>query len=229
MARPPATITSTTYERLRGDILTGRLQPGERLKFGPLTERYGTSVSVLREALAKLSTERLVVGAHQQGFRVVSLSKEDLVDLTAVRVDIECLAFKYSIERGDLAWEGRILADHHHLQNTEMTVDGDPDRFSEAWAVVHGRFHLTLMDACGSPRLLDLATSLRDSAELYRRWSRPLGHDEGRDIEGEHQQLMTAALARDGESGVAGLRTHINRTTDALFSVLDAQHNSDDG
>ncbi|GAB3977143.1 GntR family transcriptional regulator [Actinoallomurus acanthiterrae] len=219
MSKRTDTLNGITYDRLRADILAGRLLPNERLKFAALSERYGASVSVMREALAKLSAEKLVVEAPRQGFRVMPLSPDDLKDLTAVRCDIECLAFRYSVERGDLAWESRVVAAHHTLENIPMTVDGDPERFSEEWATAHSHFHLTLFDACGSPRLRELAISLRDSAELYRRWSRPLGRDHGRDIASEHRKLMEAVLARDADAVASRLEAHITRTT---YVLLDA-------
>ncbi|MEO3827049.1 GntR family transcriptional regulator [Actinomadura sp. B10D3] len=222
MGRESRTINGAAYDRLRAEILSGRLRPGERLKFAALSQRLDVSVSVLREALAKLTAEKLVVSAPQQGFRVTPLSSDDLEDLTAVRCDIEGLAFRYSIERGDLAWESRVIAAHHTLANTPMTVEGDPKLFSEAWATAHSHFHATLFDACGSNRLYDLAESLRDSAELYRRWSRPIG-DQGRDIAGEHKMIMEAALARDADKGVALLREHISRTTRKLLDATQGE------
>ncbi|MDP9868322.1 MULTISPECIES: GntR family transcriptional regulator [Streptosporangium] len=220
MSQGISTLNRAAYERLRADILSGRLRPGDRLKFAALSERYGTSASVLREALAKLSAEKLVVETPRRGFRVVPLSTEDLEDLTAVRCDIECMAFRHSIERGDLAWESRLIAAHHTLENTPMTVDGDPELFREEWAKAHSHFHVTLFDACGSRRLHELAVSLRDSAELYRHWSRPIGKDQDRDIAGEHRRLLEAALARDADTGAARLRAHITRTTHVLLDAV---------
>lgn len=221
MGQQAKTINGTAYRQLRADILSGRLRPGERLKFATLTRGYGVSVSVLREALAKLSAERLVVAAPQQGFRVTPLSAEDLQDLTAVRCDIEGLAFRYSMERGDLAWESKVMATHHMLERTQMTVDGDPQLFGEPWAVAHSDFHLALFAGCGSPRLMELAISLRDSAELYRRWSRSIG-DPDRDIAGEHRDLRDAALDRDVEAGVNLLQLHIDRTTRKLLDAVSS-------
>ncbi|GII90614.1 hypothetical protein Ssi02_08450 [Sinosporangium siamense] len=132
------------------------------------------------------------------------------------------MAFRYSIERGDLAWESRVIAAHHTLENTPMTVDSDPELFSEEWAKAHSHFHVTPFDGCGSPRLCDLALSLRDSAELYRRWSRPIGQDRERDIAGEHRRLMEAALARDADTGAARLRAHITRTTRVLLEAVNS-------
>jgi DNA-binding GntR family transcriptional regulator len=61
-----------------------------------------------------------------------------------------------------------------------------------------------------------MALSLRDAAELYRRWSRPLGHDQNRDVQGEHRALVGAALRGDSTEAVRLLDEHLRRTTRAL-------------
>ena len=50
-----------------------------------------------------------------------------------------------------------------------------------------------------------MASSLRDAAELYRPWSGRLGHDQHRDIHGEHGAIAEAVLSRDAERAVATL------------------------
>jgi GntR family transcriptional regulator, carbon starvation induced regulator len=48
------------YRRLRSDIVSCRLEPGERLRFEVLRERYDAGVGTLREALSHLVSEGLV-------------------------------------------------------------------------------------------------------------------------------------------------------------------------
>lgn len=220
----PSRITTNgkTYEQIRADILSGRLPPGERLKFSALTAQYGAKSGVLRETLVKLSSEGLVLAEPRRGFSVTPIWDEDLRDLTEVRCDLEGVAFQYAMERGDLAWEGRVTAAHHTLQRTQMEVDGDPKVFSEEWAAAHADFHLALIEGCGNRRLINLATLQRDSSELYRRWSKPLG-DPHRDIAGEHLQLRDAAVNRNVQDGVELLRSHIRRTTEKLLEAVHPQ------
>ena len=61
-----------------------------------------------------------------------------------------------------------------------------------------------------------MALSLRDAAELYRRWSRPIGHDQDRDVRSEHRALVDAALRGDASEAVRLLEEHLRRTTRAL-------------
>lgn len=219
----PPTRGEDVYARLRGDILAGRLKPGSRLPFAQLGARYGTSVGVLREGLSRLVEQDLVVVAPKQGYRVKAASAQDLQHLTDARVDIESLVLRSALTCGDLAWESDVLAAHHRLTRTPEQDPDDPARMSEDWAAAHATFHATLLQGCPNPRLRAIALALRDCAELYRRWSVPVGHDRDRDTAGEHQALLDGALARDPEQAVQVLVGHLQRTARVLLDV-----NSDD-
>lgn len=208
------TRTDTVHATIRADILAGRLPPGSRLKFAPLCEQHQASVSVVREALSRLAEQGLVRAEPQVGFQVTPISVDDLRDLTAVRVDIEGLALRYAINRGDLAWESRLIGAHHALARTPRTLPDDPARLSDDWVRVHADYHATLIEGCGSPRLTAIALSTREAAELYRRWSVPLGEEQTqRDVEAEHREILDATLAHEADRAVAALTAHIERTT----------------
>ncbi len=215
---PLAAITRTeqVYAQLRADILTGRILPGTKLRFADLTERYDCSTSVVREGLTRLAEQGLVQSEPQHGFHVTSLSWDDLEDLTTARCELEGLVLRISIEHGDIAWESEVVAAHHSLDRTAMETEGDPILMTEEWTQAHSRFHSALLAACPNQRLRNMALSLRDAAELYRRWSRPIGHDEHRDVRGEHRALVEAALRGDATEAVRLLHEHLRRTTRAL-------------
>ena len=216
MAAVAATRTEQVYKDLRADILAGRIVPGTKLRFAELTERYDCSTSVVREGLTRLVEQGLVQCEPQHGFHVTPLSDDDLEELTTARCELEGLVLRISIEHGDIAWECDVVAAHHALDRTPVESDGDPALTSEEWARVHRRFHEALLAACPNQRLRNMAMSLRDAAELYRRWSRRIGHDEHRDASAEHRALAEAAVRGDATEGARLLEEHIRRTTRAL-------------
>jgi DNA-binding GntR family transcriptional regulator len=220
------TRAEEVYTRLRADILAGRMLPGAKLRFADLMERYDCSTSVVREGLTRLAEQGLVQSEPQHGFRVTPLSDDDLEDLTTARCELEGLVLRLSIEHGDIAWESEIVAAHHALDRTPMESEGDAALMSEEWTQAHSRFHAALIAACPNQRLRNMALSLRDSAELYRRWSRPIGHDEDRDVPGEHRALMDAALQGNISEAVRLLEDHLRRTTRALGAHQRANSNS---
>jgi DNA-binding GntR family transcriptional regulator len=214
------TRTQAVYDQLRADILAGRLPPGSRLLFNQLITRYDASMGVLREGLSRLAEQGLVQAEPQQGFRVTPLSAQDLRDLTAARCAIEGLVLREAVDSGSLAWEARVLAAHHTLLRTPQSYAEDPARLTDEWVAAHADYHRALLDGCANARLRGIAGSLRDSAELYRRWSVPLGGSP-RDIAGEHRRILDAVLARKADAAVAALTDHIQHTTNALLTTVD--------
>lgn len=208
------TLSGSVHDRLRVDILRGTLRPGERLRLMALSERYVASQSVVREALARLAEQGLVVTVAQQGYRVRPLSETDLLELTDARVALESMVLRLAVTRGTLDWESSVVAAHHRLAGTsKIDPDGAP---SQQWFVAHEHFHRSLLDGCRNERLVDAAVTLRDAATLYRWWSAPHGYAQGRDIDAEHRELLESVLARDADAAVEAIAQHLRRTTNLL-------------
>lgn len=204
-----ATRTSELLTRLREDLLAGELKPGEPLRLATVRERYGAGLTPLREALFQLVAEGLVTMEDQRGFRVADVSWDDLNDLTEQRVFLDGQAVRLSIERGDLAWESRVLAAHHRLARTPM-LEAGTTTLTDAWTEAHRDFHRVLVEACGSPWLLRFRDVLSDQAQRYRRLSvldRP-----DRDVAQEHCRIADAVLARDSDLAVEYLADHYRLT-----------------
>ncbi|WP_331765970.1 GntR family transcriptional regulator [Embleya sp. NBC_00896] len=219
------TRSEAVHDRIRADILGGRLRPGRRLKFPELSERYGVSTGAVREALLRLVAKNLVSSEAHHGFRVTDVTARGLADLTDARTELECLALSRAIDEGDLAWQAQVLAAHHTFEQTPLGVGDQP---GEDWLIAHADFHTALLAGCANPRLRDLAASLREEAELYRRWSRPTPADARHrttDQAGhkEHRDLLDAVMTRDSKRADAILRRLIGATS-AMILDTDEPH-----
>lgn len=201
--------TSLAYRRLRTDILLGRHAPGERLKINELAFGLGVSPGAIREALSRLVPEALVVSRDQKGFTVAPLSIADLEDLTDLRCEVEAIALRRSVARGDDAWEAALIAALHRLNRATPLNTRDPDAVL-GWVARHAELHAALVSACGSPRLIELQAQLYEQSERYRLLS--ARGDSGRDVAAEHQALVDAALARDADRLIGLMVGHIRST-----------------
>lgn len=208
----PQSQTSAAHARLREDILAGRLQPGERLKIAEIASALEVSPGAIREALSRLVPERLVIQRDQKGFEVAPLSIADLEDLTDLRCEVEAIALRRSVLRGEIGWEGSILAAAHRLRRTKILTSADRS-LNYDWVEHHRIFHTALVSACGSRRLLDLHAQLYEQSERYRSLSFPSVGEAERDRQGEHQALADAALDRDADGLVELMVKHFRETT----------------
>lgn len=209
------TLGSRVYERLRDDIVSGRLAPGRKLTLDVLKEQYGVGVTPLREALYRLSTSLLVIAEDQRGFRVAPVSAEHLSDILMSRQHIETLVLRDAFEHGDLSWESRILSALHQLKRTPMYVEGGAS-VTPAWNLAHQGFHDAILSAARSPMLLHFQKMLWDHAARYRNIVRHRGLGDAALLV-EHEALSAAILSRDQELACLLLRRHIAGASDRLL------------
>lgn len=211
------TLVRTVYEKLKLDILAGKIEPGSKLRFSKLKEDYSASMGVLREVLSLLSGEGLVKSINQQGFEAMSVSLEDLRDLIETRCLVEVHVLRDSIARGDLDWETRIVSAHHKMKRTPKEDVVNDVVVTEGWAAAHQKFHDTLISASTLQRLTQFTSTMRAAAEVYRHWSIAFELKK-RDVDAEHDRLVQLCIDRDIEGACAALDAHLRLTGDLILT-----------
>jgi DNA-binding GntR family transcriptional regulator len=204
---PPATVGESAYRAIRSDIVFGRLRPGGKLKLDRLKADYGAGVSTLREILARLQSERLVVAEGQKGFEVAPVSVANLRELADLRRLLECRALEQSFRSGDVDWEARVVAAHHRLARMEERMALGDTTQAEAWKRYDWQFHQALISACGSRMLIDNHAAVFDK---YLRYQMLALSYRGEIASREHALLLECALARDAALACAVLARHVS-------------------
>jgi DNA-binding GntR family transcriptional regulator len=215
---PSGSITERAYQRLRSDLLSCRLPPGQRVKINDLCRQLDVSPGAVREALSRLTSEGFVTATPQRGFRVAPISEQDLIDLTEARIEVELLCLRRAIEFGDVAWEARVVAAGHRISRTPQRDPSDLKRLSDDWSAAHREFHEALVSACDNQTLLQVRQKLYDQSERYRRLSVPLG-ESNRDLVSEHRAMQDAVVARDFKRAGEAMRSHLSETTRILLKA----------
>ena len=208
-------LTSSLFDRLRLDILHCHLRPGARLLSRDLRAAYASGMSPLREALMRLAAEHLVVLEDHKGFRVAPVSRDELVDISTTRCELEGLALRMAIEKGDDFWEASLIARFHELsKRATYAADGtlDPE-----WEGRHDAFHRALYAACGLRSLIAFCLVLAERAFRYRHVLLE-SVDRTRDHRAEHEAILQAAVGRDANRAVALLQGHYTRTVETLLA-----------
>jgi DNA-binding GntR family transcriptional regulator len=208
--------TIDTYQRLRLEILNNVHMPRARLRIDLLAESFGVSPGAVREALSRLTAEGLVAAEPQKGFIVAPVSIADLVDLTAVRIEVETRCLKRAIEVGDVAWESRIVASWHQLSHTPVQAAGGSE-INDDWTRLHSEFHESLLAACDSQWWMRFRNQLYVQTERYRRLVLPYAKVK-RDVDPEHKAIVEAVLARDKETACRLMAQHLQLTADLLLA-----------
>jgi GntR family carbon starvation induced transcriptional regulator len=218
---PTRTLAELVHEALKGDLLAGAFAPGSALLTRALLARYGCGVSPLREAIARLVGEGLLVASGHRGVRVPLPSVADLDELYRIRTLLECEALSSAIEHGDDHWESQIVAACYRLERAALPHGRERGSAVIEWEARHRAFHTALIAAAPAPRLLKMIDQLVDQTERYRaiRLVRADTARLVRDVAAEHRALADATVARD-KAAITLLARHLERTRTFVADVL---------
>ena len=218
--RVSKTLAGRAYADIRRDIVDGVLSAGSKLRMEALSNRYDVGLTPLREALARLVGDALVISEGQRGFWVAPLSIKEHEDLSTVRLLIETEALTRSIENGDDEWEKSLTAAFDELTSVENSLAEDSsDETLHRWEEANQAYHQALVAACGSPWLIKLRDILYRQAERYRHISL-LESRENRCLHDEHEAIYYAAINRQALKASRLTELHLQRTADAVRDAL---------
>jgi len=193
-------------DRLRRAIVSGELEPGERVLVELLAQEWEISATPLREALRTLAGEGLIVLESQRGARVAPVSPSELAEVYELRLIVEPLAIRLSFQAGDDEWLEGVEAAWRELRAVQAPGPPSPLDLEPA----HTDFHLALVGRCGSHALIRLVAVLTTQAVRFRTLAaaeRPGGN---RRSLAEHGQLYEFARAGAGESGARLAAEHLS-------------------
>jgi DNA-binding GntR family transcriptional regulator len=126
-----------------------------------LAERFGVSRTPVRAALRALAGEKLVEFVHRRGAVVSTLSVAEVRELFLLRSLLEGPAARLAAESGHSRLNA--MAELSRLIDEVEASSQVPGR----WLAVERRFHMTIYQASGLPRLVSMIASLRDDIERY--------------------------------------------------------------
>jgi DNA-binding GntR family transcriptional regulator len=201
------TVRAQAADELRDRILTGRLQPGDRLDLDQLTAEFGISRTPIREALLELSYEGLVAITPRSGMAVVGITPEDAVDNFAI---LAALAGK-----GAEMATARITAEElTELRELAAAVHADGDVVA-----ANRHLHRAINLAARSPRLL---TYLRQAVRVVPNNYFELFPEQERRSRREHAALLNAMERGDASEARRIMEAHVLDAGEALGSWLAA-------
>lgn len=215
-------MTSRAYSRLRDDIISGVLQPGQKLKVEKLRQQYEVGSSPVREALSLLTSDHFVERMDQRGFRVASVSAAEFEELLKTRCWLEERALRESIKNGKSGWEEQVVLATYRLSRVPRTEMGDHFIANVEWEKRHKHFHMTIISACGSSFLLKFCDQLYDQNVRYRHLSGKNAYPK-RDVTAEHGAICDAVLARDADLAANLLISHYDHTGNFLKEHMTDQ------
>lgn len=226
-------LSTVVFESLLEQIRSGKLGPGIQLPTeAELCETHEVSRTVIREAVARLRSEGLVIPRQGKGVFVseaplTSYSIPDQ-DLRALPQTIALLELRLAIEveAAGLAAERRTPTEATTIRAEMERIDATHPEPSQARVHYDYDFHLAIARATHNPQILDFLTYL-SSTLVPRLQLSYLLSDDLKDgyfdrIHDEHAAIVAAIEAQDGDAARNAMRYHLINSLERMRALLRA-------
>ena len=200
------TSADRVFEALQDAIVRGEIPPGSRVGETELAERFGTSRGPLREALRRLESRRLVERTPHVGIRIASLGYAALLEIYYVREALEGMAARLAamhMTAAEVAGLKDLLVTHEQdealrADTAYFQQEGDLD------------FHYRVIQGSHNTALTELLIGeLYHRIRMYRYQVSAYANRPQKAF-GEHQRIVEAIEARDGDLAEMLMRRHIS-------------------
>lgn len=203
------------YETLRGEILDGVLRPGTVLAEVEQANRLGVSRTPLREALARLTADRLVTALSGRGLVVSEISPDNIVGLYELRQALEGQAAMLAARRRDDVPFRRL---RDRLAQAPALLEQGDEGLREYFAIVDD-IDLAIDDAVDNEYLVAALQNVRLHSSRIRRLASH-DHDRLRQAASEHLLIVEAIVAGDASLASHATHVHLHKSlTNALSSA----------
>lgn len=196
-------------DRLRADIVEGRLLPNQRLIESDIARSMGVSRTIVRSALIRLEHEGLIEHERHRGARVRLVELDEAVEILETRMVLEGLAARIAaqrITRSEIRELKRILAAmrRHHKAGDLLGASDE-----------NARFHRRLVEISEHRTAARLIGALNFQLVRYQ-YRTILLPGRSERSSAEHARIVETVSRRDGEAAEAAMREHLSQVANAL-------------
>ncbi|MER5488719.1 GntR family transcriptional regulator [Streptomyces sp. NPDC002812] len=210
-------LTDTVYETIRRRLVEHDIEPGAKVNINALAQELDVSPTPIREALARLESDGLLVRRSLAGYAAAPLlGAAEFDELFEMRMILEPAAAGKAAGRITEAELASLAEDLTAMRDTrDFSSRGSRQSFLDHDA----HFHDRIAAACGSALMRRMLDRLHAHAHLYRLHFR---EDMATETCQEHARILEALAAEDPDIAESAMRSHIRRSRARLTSVLGA-------
>ena len=212
---PRHTLQDHVFRQLCELILNGEIAPGQLVTIQTIADAFGVSAMPVREALQRLTAARALTVVSGRSIGIPPLTRERLLDLCRVRLELESLAAKWATPNISDAEIDRL---QECIQDMgEAARSGDRKQYVR----LNRTFHFAIYRATGSDALIAIIENLWLQISPYFH----LLHASGNYLKAneQHELMLDAIRARDGAATSLGVRNDIEAACRVLVGLLDGE------
>lgn len=212
--RVEESLRAKVESSLAAAIISGELEQGALITVPALAAQFAVSATPVREAMLDLEKRNFVESVKNKGFRVTTVSTEDLRELVEIRTLLEPPAMRIAADylKGASLDTYRTLADRIVTNLEQANFKG--------YLAADSAFHLSLLELTGNGRLVDIVSELRKQTRM-------VGLTRLHDTDGlrrsalEHHELLDLLGEGRGDAAQALMTRHIGHALGLWAGVAE--------
>jgi DNA-binding GntR family transcriptional regulator len=204
---------SKLRRRLEDAIVTGKLAPGTRLDEVSLAKEFGLSRTPIREALFQLEAIGLVEIRPRRGATVSAPDLQRLIEMFETMAELEASCARLASRRITRNDEAALLAAHRACIATATAEDHD------AYYAENAAFHAAIYHASHNSFLAEQSLALHRRLTSFRRVQLRARNRIAQSLQ-EHEDIVQAILAGDGDQAARRIRDHIVIQSERFSDVV---------
>lgn len=209
----PVSLSRQAYQKIRRKIISLELPPGSIIDENQLQQELELGRTPIREALQRLSLEKLVTIVPRRGIFVTDIGITDLQRLFEVRIELEGLAARLAAQRGTQGHWQRMEAALSNLSTEKKPLD------NRALIMVDEYCHQIIYEATDNKFLKDSATTLYAlSLRLWYYFLSKIGDMHSAIL--EHKVILEALKAKDSKRASELLRGHVRTFQEEIQAAM---------
>lgn len=211
-------LTDGVYEAVKELVMDQHIEPRSRVNIDKLARDLGVSPTPVREALARLESDGLVIKEPLRGYSIAPLlDKNAFEELYEVRLLLEPHVARRAGERANARLVRNLQRVTDEMRATMDALGGETKartyREYRRFAFQDAEFHELLTVAAGNKLLRDTLARLRAHLHLYRLY---YTSGIGADTITEHQEILDAIRSHDPDQAAAAMVAHIEQSRQRL-------------
>jgi DNA-binding GntR family transcriptional regulator len=210
-------LADDVYETVKAMLMDHAIAPRARLSIDGLARQLQVSQTPIRETLARLESEGLVVKEPMRGYSATSLlDRESLEDLYDLRLLLEPWAAARAAKRATDDGVARLRAE---LESCPVAPAGTDYHAYRLITAHDGRFHDLVAELSGSPQVRAAFERTHAHLHLFRL---SYGQNLGSHALEEHHDIVEAIAKRSARAAERAMRDHLIIARDRLLPMVDA-------
>lgn len=205
-------LHNQVYERLCTMLRQGEFNPGESVAVARIAKAFDVSPMPVREALLRLQAMGVLSNVSGRSVGVPQVTKENLIDIRNVRLEVEAKAVEWSIKNSD----DKFIADLSAL--FEKLIISEQKRDIQGFVKENYAFHFRLYEQSNSPVLMQIIDNLWLKVSPYLYHSKWIDRFKISNI--NHRAIIEAVSAHDIPSAKKALIDDISHSYEDLISIL---------